>query len=154
MAHYRPAKLSDCMQLAPRLREADVKELAASSGEEPLEALIISLQVSSECNAIIDDDGLVIGLFGVAIVDEDLGTPWLLGADGIKDISREFIRGCHSWVNQIQEEFPVLCNFVHAENKIAIRWLKKLGFTIINLVPEFGVGKEPFYEFVRIKSNV
>jgi hypothetical protein len=32
--------------------------------------------------------------------------------------------------------------------------LKSLGFQFINLIKEYGVGKEPFYQFVRIKENV
>lgn len=152
MAHYRTATLADCIKLAPNLREADKEELLLSSGEEPLEALIMSLQVSEECNAIINDEGEIVGLFGVATVDEDLGSPWLLGSEGIKDIALEFIAGSHDWVNQVQERYSVLFNYVHAKNEVAINWLKKLGFRFIQKIEKFGAGEAPFYEFVRIKE--
>lgn len=153
MAHYRKATLGDCVKLAPNLREADQKELLLSSGEEPLEALIASLQASEECNAILNDEDEVVGIFGVAPVDEHLGSPWLLGSEGIKDIAKEFIEGSHDWVEQVQSKYRVLVNYVHKDNEIAIKWLRKLDFQFIKLVEEFGVGKAPFYEFVRIQGQ-
>ena len=41
-------------------------------------------------------------------------------------------------------------NYVDARNITSIKWLKHLGFVLIKRVEEFGVGKKPFYEFVRI----
>jgi len=152
MAHYRQATLADCMKLAPILRDADKEELKLSSGEEPLEALILSLQISEECNAILSDEGNVIGMFGVATVDEDLGSPWLLGSDGIKDISKDFIKGSHAWLKKIQDNYTILFNYVHESNAISIRWLKALGFVFVQRVEKFGVGEAPFYEFMRIKG--
>lgn len=154
MAHYRKATYADCIALAPNLREEDVLELSLSSGEAPLDALIGSLQVSEECNAIISDDGDVIGMFGVATIDETLGSPWLLGAPGIKDIAREFIAGSKAWVESVQERYPILVNFVHEENLVAIRWLQKLGFIFIRRIEDYGAGEAPFYEFVRTELNV
>lgn len=152
MAYYRPATIADCIKLAPNLREADKKELLLSSGEEPLEALILSLQVSEECNAIMNDEEEIVGLFGVATVDEDLGSPWLLGADGIKQIATEFIQGSHSWIEEVQARYKILFNYVHEENEVAIKWLKKLGFNFIQKIEDYGVGQAPFYEFLRIQE--
>ena len=154
MAYIRQATLADCIKLAPNLREADKEELLLSSGEEPLEALISSLQASTEFNAIINDQGQVIGLFGVATVDEDLGTPWLLGSDAIKDISKEFMCGSLAWIERVQDKYSILFNYVHEKNKVAIKWLRKLGFVFVQRIDDFGEGQAPFYEFVRIRPNV
>ena len=154
MAHYRTATLSDCIKLAPNLREQDKEELKLASGDEPLEALIYSLNASEECNAIIDDNDNIVGLFGVAPVDELTGSPWLLGAEGIKDIKQEFLEGCSSWITEVQERHPILLNYVHKDNTVAIRWLRWLGFSFLRLVDDFGKGKAPFYEFIRTKQDV
>ena len=58
------------------------------------------------------------------------------------------------WVEKINNDYPLLLNYVHADNTVSKRWLKSLGFQFIDLIKEHGVGREPFYQFVRIKNNV
>lgn len=154
MASFRKSVFSDVKYLADNLRDADEKELKASSGLEPLEALSLSFKISHECNTIVTDDGTVVGIFGLARINDTMGCPWLMGTDLIKDIRSEFLRGSKDWIIEKNKEYQVLTNFVHAENTTAIRWLKYLGFSFPRLVEEYGVGKEPFYEFVRINTNV
>jgi hypothetical protein len=154
MASFRKSVFSDVEYLADNLRDADEKELKASSGLEPLEALSLSFQISHECNTIVTDEGTVVGIFGLARINDTMGCPWLMGTDLIKDIRSEFLRGSKDWIIEKNKEYQVLTNFVHAENTTAIRWLKYLGFSFPRLVEEYGVGKEPFYEFVRINTNV
>ena len=154
MASFRKTFKEDIAELASNLREADRKELIASSGLEPLDALTLSVDISEECNTIVTDDNKVAGIFGVARINETTGCPWLMGTNLIKEIRSEFLRGSMDWIIEKNNEYQVLTNFVHAENTTAIRWLKYLGFSFPRLVEEYGVGKEPFYEFVRINTNV
>ena len=42
-------------------------------------------------------------------------------------------------------------NYVDERNTTSIRWLKHLGFVLIKRIEDYGVGKKPFYEFVRIQ---
>jgi len=148
MAHYRPSVREDCELLAPFLREQDKHEIAASHGLEPLAALQLSFMVCEECNSIIHDDS-VIGMFGVSDGGE-YGVPWLLGSDRLLEIKKEFIPQADAWVKEVNQRYPLLLNYVHAGNTVSKRWLKSLGFVFLKRIEEYGVGKEPFYEFVRI----
>ena len=62
----------------------------------------------------------------------------------------QLIREGRKWVDSLLKTYEVLYNYVYAENTSAIKWLKALGFTFINLHPEYGHLNKPFYEFVRI----
>jgi hypothetical protein len=92
-------------------------------------------------------------MYGVA----DCGvfaSPWLLGSDKLIETKRVMLPVSARWVEEKNIQYPLLLNHVHADNTVSIKWLKSLGFQFINLIKEFGVGKEPFYQFVRIKENV
>ena len=153
MHHYRPARFEDCREVAPNMRSQDAIEVMYSGGRNPLRTLQEAYRVSQECNSVIHEDGSVVAMFGVA----DFGsfaTPWLLGTDKLIDTRKEFIPQAKEWVEQTNDKYPLLFNFVHVDNTVSKRWLKSLGFEFIKLDKEYGVGKQPFYQFVRIKKNV
>ena len=151
--YYRPSVFQDCRELAPFLREQDANEVMASNGLSPLRALQASFEGSYECNTIIHEDGSVVGMFGLG--DNGIfGCPWLLGSDKLPETKKVMLPVSAKWVEEMNARHPLLLNYVHAENKVSMKWLKSLGFQFINLVKEYGVGKEPFYQFVRIKENV
>ncbi|QDP68270.1 MAG: putative scaffold protein [Prokaryotic dsDNA virus sp.] len=151
--HYRPSKLEDCAKLAPYMREQDKTEIMYSNGVEPLEALLKCFAGSQECNSIIHEDGDVVGMFGVC--DSNIfASPWLLGSDKIIDTRKEFIPQAKEWVDRMSQQYPILLNYVHEDNTVSLRWLKSLGFEFIKLDKEYGVGKKPFYQFVRITNHV
>jgi hypothetical protein len=152
--YYRPACIEDAHILAPKMRKQDVEEVKASSGLDPLEALLLSMEFSDEVYAIVSGDEEVIGLFGVTPTEDSLvGCPWLLASKRLPEVSKEFIPQSLVWVKEINTKYPILRNYVDARNRIAIRWLGYLGFTFINLIEDYGVGRIPFYEFVRIEAN-
>ena len=151
--HYRRAEWHDCRVMYPEMRKGDAHEVMASHGLCPLRSLQESFRVSRECNTVIHEDGSIVGMFGVA----DYGhyaSPWLLGTDKLIDTRKEFIPQAKKWVERMNNDYPLLLNYVHADNDVSIRWLKSLGFQFIKYIKEHGVGKEPFYQFVRIKENV
>lgn len=151
MAFYRASTVDDCEQLAPRMREADAREVKASGGYTPLGALLMSFAYSEETNSIIHNDK-VIGMFGVSECDESgWGVPWLLGSDEIVDIGFQFLRESKHWIKGVQDQYPLLYNYVAAENTAAVTWLRFLGFKFIREIENFEDGGLTFYEFVRIK---
>jgi RimJ/RimL family protein N-acetyltransferase len=75
------------------------------------------------------------------------GNPWLLGTDALRRVSREFLRQCPDYVTRMQERFPRLENFVHAENRLSLRWLKWCGFTLEETPVK--IHGEDFYLFRR-----
>lgn len=151
--YYRTSELEDVYVLAPKLRKQDINEIEASSGFLPMEALSYSFHSGGESNTIIAPDGEVIGMFGVSpTLDPLVGVPWLLASPRLPEVSKEFIPQSLEWVKQKNEEYPLLFNAVDVRNTVAIRWLRYLGFTFIQRIEEYGVGKKPFYEFVRIRN--
>lgn len=139
----RESEPGDALYLAPRLREADKKELYGSP-LSPGDALVLSAEISDQPYSIIFE-GEVIGMFGVAPSAEhtNVGVVWLLGSDKIKEIWVPLIRQTPKWITKISEPYDLVCNRVHEENRLHHRWLKYMGFTFIS-------HPTPFYEFARI----
>tara|TARA_R100001369_G_scaffold86882_1_gene121808 strand:- start:327 stop:782 length:456 start_codon:yes stop_codon:yes gene_type:complete len=150
MAHYRDSTQEDVFELAAKMRLADIREVKASSGFTPIEALQLGFD-SGRPQSIIHK-GEIIGMFGCAHVDDLTGCPWMLGSDKIPLIKRDLLTQSVDWVKEVQQQYPLLINYVDARNKVAIKWLSHIGFSFVKLVPDFGVERIPFYEFVRIKN--
>jgi N-acetylglutamate synthase-like GNAT family acetyltransferase len=149
-AYSRKARKKDCKQLAKVMRESDIKEVMASHRHTPYEALVNAYTLSDSCYSWVYK-GNVIAMCGVSPVDNQVGSPWLLGSDELVRTPRltySLLRESMKWIKRHQNKYPMLVNYVHAENEPSLKWLKHLGFTFIRKV-EFS--KEPFYEFVRIK---
>lgn len=151
--HYRPARFEDCREIAPLMRSQDAKEVFYSNGLNPLRALQESYRVSQICNTVIHKDGSAVGMFGLSINDV-FASPWLLGTDKLTEVPKQFIPQAQEWVEDMNDKYPLLINFVHAENTVSKRWLKSLGFEFIKLDKEYGAGKQPFYQFVRMNKHV
>ena len=153
MAHYRPSTINDCYALAPKMCKQDQREVMASGGHTPLEALLKSFEASYECNSIINDDGDMIGMFGVAkhpLMPELYGIPWLLSDGTIHTIRRDFLTLSKQWIEKVSNRHRILFNYSDCRNSKAHGWLMWLGFKFINKVENFGKGEKPFYLFVRI----
>jgi len=154
VAVVRLATIDDCNKLGPRLRAADKRELKASCGYGPVTALTLSLKASDDAFVLADEQDSPVLMFGVVNAGQDIGVPWMLGSNGIYQHTRQLKAECKKWLEFLHEDYGLLYNYVHAENPKAIRWLQWMGFTMVQLVPDFGVGKQPFYEFVKVKQNV
>jgi len=149
--HYRPSTFQDCRDMAPNLREQDVNEIMASSGSQPFEALWASFDASEECFTIIHEDGDIAGMFGVSY-NGHFASPWLLGTDKLTETKRVMLPVAAKWVEEKVDQYSLLLNYVDVDNTVSRKWLKSLGFKFIKLIDDYGVGKKPFYQFVRIKD--
>ena len=147
MAHVRESQEGDLTHLVHRLRAADLKELRAHKAD-PETALRHGLKFSEPCYTI-EHNGQPIGMFGVAPHpgEPSVGVVWLLGSDGIADesVRIRFLRESRKWLETIAESYELLCNVVHEENELHIKWLKFLGFQFIRQ-------DSPFIEFVRLTA--
>lgn len=149
----RPAVPEDVEILAPNLRKADIREIYAAFGLVPKEALITSLELSTHAWAG-EIDGELICLFGVgptSMLTGD-GSPWMVGTDKIEKHAILFLRFCKPVVEDMQNTYSVLTNWVDARNKNTIRWLKWLGFTIEPAKP-WGYLQLPFHRFQRLRAQ-
>lgn len=142
-----PADLMHIEEIAPRLRQADIDEMWSAYRHQPLDGLTRSLEISSEVWAGSVNSELVC-LFGIGPIClmTGRGTPWFVATDAITRYQFTFLTYCAPIVDYMLDVFPHLENQVDARNKVAIRWLKWLGFEIHDPQP-FGFDQLPFHRF-------
>lgn len=135
-------------RMVGHLRHEDNVEALAMSGKSADWALRNGFRFSEKCWVAMQDDEPVAG-FGVksAGILSEVGTPWLLGTDKVREIQREFIRQSRDYVGQMLDGYKMLENWVDARNLISIKWLRWCGFTVQALPQPFGLNGEPFHRF-------
>lgn len=143
----RPALEDDAIAISRRMRRADMAEVWAQAGLDPLEGIRLSMAVSKR--TIV---GLVNGrhacIFGIASRSllSDCGVPWLLGTKLIERHQLGFLRRCGPMLEELAAGFGRLENYVDARNAVSIKWLGWLGFTIEAPEP-YGPFGLPFRRF-------
>lgn len=151
-----PAGRVYATQLAPKLRYADRLEIMASSGMEPLEALVESVLVSDEdmCWAATLN-GLPVAMFGAnKLIDDDntVGGIWLLASDQIGLNKMDFMRKCKQHLAIMHERYEYLTNFIDARNLNTMRWLPRLGFRPCQRIDHYGVNGAAFIQYVSKRN--
>lgn len=151
VARVRPAVVSDASALAPKLRAADLLEIAAHSERSP-EAILREGIEAGQSYAVELASGEVCALFGVAPTPEaKLGAVWLLGSDSLLSIRLTFLRHSRTWLRTLFEKYELLGNLVDERNTVHVEWLRWLGFRFLRRVP-LGRKGETFFEFVRLRD--
>jgi hypothetical protein len=155
MLRIRQARLDDAGALADRLREADIQEIRANLGEDPLAVLKRSIVISVPCYTAADRQDSPVAVFGVApdTHNRDIGMVWLLGSVELVNHQVFVLRQSRKWVEELQRHYKVLWNCVDARNEVHIRWLKWCGFVFIRLIEEYGVERRPFFEFEKVRYD-
>ena len=149
MGYLRKSKLKDFKFVVENMREMDRLETYYLTDMTPEDALSVTFLGSQINMTIASDDDEPIGLCGVF---KD-GCIWCIATDELfnnKKYRIQLIRQGREWVDKLLESYKILYNYVYAENTSAIKWLKALGFTFVNLHESYGQQKKPFYEFLRI----
>ena len=149
MGYLRKSKLKDFKFVVENMREMDRLETYYQTDMTPEDALSVTFLGSQINMTIASDDDEPIGLCGVF---KD-GCIWCIATDELfnnKKYRIQLIRQGRKWVDNLLESYKILYNYVYAENTSAIKWLKALGFTFVNLHESYGQQKKPFYEFLRI----
>ena len=149
MGYLRKSKLEDFKFVVENMREMDRLETYYQTDMTPEDALSVTFLGSQINMTIASDEDEPIGLCGVF---KD-GCIWCIATDELfnnKKYRIQLIRQGREWVDKLLESYKILYNYVYAENTSAIKWLKALGFTFVNLHESYGQQKKPFYEFLRI----
>ena len=147
-----PASRSDADSLGERLRVADIEEIRAASGLEPLEALRRSYDFSTHVWAVRNAGGqpiaAPIALWGVGPLSliEGRGCPWLLASDAFEQLGPDIARLSRPLVAGMRNLYPRLENRIDARHTRAVRWLSWLGFAI-DPPAAWGVEGRPFHRF-------
>ena len=154
--YVRKAELKDALELAPKMRIGDRKEIMASNGSTPLESLVIPFtQKGAKIYSIIGtkSEG-VIGMFGSTPTKEkDYGVVWLLSSEHLFRHIKQFIKECPKWVAEMSEGYEYVYNFVDERNWKSLKWLQFLGFEPKEKIGDFGVGKMPFLLMMKEVNN-
>ena len=146
----RAARPEDAAALAPRLRAADLREIAAATGEAPLEVLARGIAWSAPALSAIDPGGRVVAVFGVVPDDRGGGLIWLLGSDDLVRHPRTLVKAGRAWLDRMQERYPRLWNHVDTRNEVHVRWLLRCGFEVVRTEEAHGVEGRPFHEVERV----
>lgn len=149
MGYLRKAKLKDFKFVVKNMRVMDKIEAHYQTGMTPEDALSFTFLSSKTNMAIADDNDQPIGLCGV----QTDGCIWMVATDELfknKKYRFQLTKQGRDWVDNLLRTYNILYNYVYAENTSAIKWLKTLGFTFVNLHKSYGQQKKPFYEFLRI----
>lgn len=146
---WRAPRAGDAASVAARMRAADVAECRAAGLDDPLRALEQSIE-TSVIRFTIQVDGAPAAITGLAPLGGaligDTGVPWLLGTDQVRQHARALIRQAGPYIRSMLRVYPVLLNFVHAENHAAIGRLKRTGFEMHPAAP-YGARGEMFHRF-------
>lgn len=129
------------------MRQADVDEVWASHHHSPIEALMKSWKISDRSVIVtVNDEPCV--MIGLVIHDilSGTGSPWLLGTETALKYKRHFLTQVPDAIDEMLTICPKLFNYVHAENKVSIKWLKWIGFTLDEPLP-YGCDNALFHKF-------
>jgi hypothetical protein len=129
------------------MRREDAAEIMASHGSTPSESLTRGYESSDYITvAYMGDEPLCV--FG--LVRRDLisgrGTPWMLASESVMKYKRQLLIRAPDVVKEMLVLCPILSNHVHKDNKMSVRWLAWMGFTIDEPEP-IGVNGEMFHLF-------
>lgn len=146
MIEFREATRQDAVWFAGRLREADRREIIASSGQHPIVTLMVS-QALGRCY-VAEHDGVPVAIFGLPLVSQlpRVGVPWLLGTDDLNNVRLAFGRESREIVEGWKSEVDQMVNYVDSRNKASISWLEWLGFSVDDPEPHGPYGV-PFHRF-------
>lgn len=143
-----PASIEDAHELAQNLRAADLRELDAFTGGDPLEALIDSI-AASPVAWTWRFEGRVMAIFGASPWADrpGVGSCWLLACEEAAKHRMFFWRQARKFVNAELEHFSVLENYVDCRHTAAIQWLAWCGASFVEMCPFFGRLRTPFLRF-------
>lgn len=154
MPRIRRAGVADAVALAPRLREADRNECRAFLGLPPEAVLPLSVQ-TDKAWTFVDDLGVPQGMFGVSPVDQHpyFGIVWMATSPEIVKHRKALVRLAPQWLAHLHDLYPLLGNHIDARNELHVRWLKRMGFSFLRTLPDFGAERRPFHEFARLRPQ-
>jgi hypothetical protein len=146
-AFVRQAVLKDALELAPKIRKSDREEIRASNNSTPLKALVEAFTIENNkiYSIVKTEDNSVIGMFGSApSVEPDYGVAWMLSSEDLFKHTKQFIKECPHWINEMGVGYKYLYNFVDKRNWKSLKWLQYLKFEPKTEIGDYGFEKIPF----------
>lgn len=130
MIEVVPATARHVNRIAKGMAAIDAKE-CRTMGHSPKEALRLGLRQSTVAGTVMLD-GQPIAMFGVVTSSliTGAGRVWLLMTDEARAQSKALVVLGRKITEALHNEFDILHNHVHADNRRAVRWLRFLGYEV------------------------
>lgn len=122
----KTSKLSEVYDLAPRLREDDIKEIEAT-GQTVEASLLNGFKTSTECLSVFEaTTGNIVGMFGYTLINHIAGI-WFLGTDEMEKYPFAFIRKGKQFINKLIDKGYTLVCCAYSKNTTHLKYIKSLG---------------------------
>lgn len=130
-------------------RQCDVVEWGLISGHPMVTLLAYFMQESPVIWAGVNDAGETTVIAGVNAEDllADIGVPWMVCSDDLPRYRRAFLAESRAGLSRALDIYPRLVNYVHADNRSAMAWLRRIGFTVADEPIPYGPYSAPFHRF-------
>ncbi len=149
MIEVVPARARHVNTIAKRMRAIDQLECSVM-GHTPKDALRTGLIGSTVAWTVLIDGHpeAMMGASPISIT-EGRGRPWLLMTDIAARQMVSLVRLGARYTYVMHQQFPMLENWIHADNTRSMRWLARLGYTIGAVDVIRG---QPMRRFIRAKE--
>ena len=145
----------DCFRLAPNLKQLDKYEVAVM-GLDPLTALLLPFtynRPNTHTFTVFEKDtNKIVAICGAVPVSKtNLQTAAIcfLSSDLLKNHTRFFLQGNLRWLKYLESHYTYVYNFIIAEHKRSIKWLKWQKFSF-NSTPTLVKGVEMYYFYKHL----
>lgn len=145
----------DCFRLAPNLKQLDKYEVAVM-GLDPLTALLLPFtynRPNTHTFTIFEKNtNEIIAIWGACPVSKTnikTGAIWFLSSDLLEKHKKEFLKANIRWLVYLESHYKYVYNFITAEHKRSIKWLKWQKFTF-NSEPVLVKGVEMYYFYKHL----
>lgn len=149
------ADKKDIESMMINIRQCDLDEMYALTDMNLVDRLNYSFNYSTHIWSGYEDEGNLLGIFGVGPVGSMVsgrGCPWFIGTTYLDKYPRAMLQLPRPYLDEMRQAYPEMMNFVWSQNLPAIRWIKWLGFTVEPPQP-IGYRNELFHLF-RMTSHV
>lgn len=134
---FRTPQAGDVEAIVGDIREADAAECAAL-GVTDVAAVLNDCLARSPVSWTGTADGVPVLVMGVTPLHSllgETGEPWMIGTHLVRRHQWALMRRAPRYIERMLGAFPHLLNFVHAENTVAVGWLKHMGFALDEAAP-------------------
>jgi hypothetical protein len=130
-----PATLEHVAHVIANLRDDDRHEVMML-GIPPAVALTMCIQGSVEAWTALEDDKPIAcwGLMADNLIG-GVGYPWMLTTHRVEHHKVQLVRDSRIWVAKMLNSYPRLEAIVDCRYTRALRWLRRMGFTILSATP-------------------
>ena len=133
-SYVRESVDDDLWHVAEDMRVEDVEEVMAA-GHDPYYALYLGF-CNGKSYTLVDPDGWPAGMLGVVPQPapdyrKRHGVVWLLGTPSLVRWQYRFLKHSKPVLDELMQDYDILYNQSYYKNEVHHKWLKCLGFTLM-----------------------